>query len=90
MASALKKLLSVPSLITLMILLLIPSGALGATFVLTLERAPGAPMEGVKCYAFTEAGSYIGLNGLTDGNGRISFGRNGGCRALHLCDLRNL
>ena len=33
----------------------------------------GVPQEGVKVYAFTESGSYLGLYGVTDSNGVVSF-----------------
>jgi RHS repeat-associated protein len=33
----------------------------------------GEPQEGVKVYAFTESGSYLGIYSVTDENGQVSF-----------------
>lgn len=43
------------------------------SLALTLEKGPGSPLAGVKVYAFTDSGTYLGLNGTSDGTGRIVF-----------------
>jgi len=45
----------------------------GGNFTLTVEKAPGQPMESVTCYLFTEAGSYLGHTTTTNGQGEAPF-----------------
>jgi len=45
----------------------------GGNFTLTVEKAPGQPMESIKCYLFTEAGSYLGHTATTNGQGEAPF-----------------
>lgn len=45
----------------------------GGTFVLTVQKSPGFPMVDVPVYAFTPAGSYLGINARTDAQGQVSF-----------------
>jgi len=45
----------------------------GGTFVLTVEKTPGDPIVDIPVYAFSQAGSYLGINARTDGSGQVSF-----------------
>jgi len=45
----------------------------GGVFTVTVLTGPAEPLVGVKCYAFTEAGSYLGMFEETDNNGIVSF-----------------
>ena len=45
----------------------------GGPFVLTVEKAPGAPLSGVPVYVFTSSGSYLNLTKQTDAQGQVSF-----------------
>lgn len=45
----------------------------GGTFTLTVLKAASEPLSGVKCYLFSELGSYLGLSGAADGNGQAVF-----------------
>jgi len=45
----------------------------GGNFTLTVEKAPGQPMESITCYLFTEAGSYLGHTKTTNGQGEAPF-----------------
>jgi len=45
----------------------------GGNFTLTVEKAPGLPMESITCYLFTEAGSYLGHTATTNGQGKAPF-----------------
>jgi len=45
----------------------------GGNFTLTVEKAPGQPMESITCYLFTEAGSYLGHSKATNGQGEAPF-----------------
>lgn len=45
----------------------------GGTFVLTVQKAAEMPMVDVPVYAFTPAGSYLGINARTDAAGQVSF-----------------
>ena len=45
----------------------------GGPFVLTVEKAPGAPLAGVPVYVFTSSGSYLNLTKQTDAQGQVSF-----------------
>lgn len=47
----------------------------------------GAAQEGVKVYAFTEAGSYLGVYGVTDGTGTVTFTLPEGENYLFRADL---
>ena len=45
----------------------------GGPFVLTVEKAPGAPLSGVPVYVFTSSGTYLNLTKQTDAQGQVSF-----------------
>ncbi len=45
----------------------------GGRFALTVEKSDGDPLAGIKCYAFSESNSYLGLNGTTDDSGTATF-----------------
>ncbi len=45
----------------------------GGDFVLTVQKATGVPMVDVPVYAFSPAGSYLGINARTDTSGQASF-----------------
>ena len=45
----------------------------GGPFVLTVEKAPGAPLAGVPIYVFTSSGTYLNLTKQTDAQGQVSF-----------------
>jgi len=45
----------------------------GAVFNLLLEKQTGQPISGIKVYAFSSAGSYLGLNDTSDESGMVSF-----------------
>ncbi len=44
----------------------------GGVFSFLVNKST-ASLEGVKCYVFSESGSYLGLNETTDSNGQVSF-----------------
>ena len=44
----------------------------GGNFTLTV-KANADPLPGVKCYAFSSSGTYLGLSGVTNGNGQFVF-----------------
>jgi YD repeat-containing protein len=45
----------------------------GGVFTIKVLTGPAEPLVGVTCYAFTDAGVYLGKSGVTDGNGIVSF-----------------
>ena len=45
----------------------------GGIFQVTLLSEPDVPMTGVKVYLFSQNGSYLGLNAVTDPMGRVGF-----------------
>jgi hypothetical protein len=45
----------------------------GGSFTINVLIGPAKPLAGVKCYAFTSAGVYLGMSGTTDANGAVSF-----------------
>ncbi len=45
----------------------------GGTFALSVAEGAGEPLAGLNCYVFSAAGSYLGLTGLTDAAGAVSF-----------------
>jgi YD repeat-containing protein len=45
----------------------------GAVFTVQVLTGPTAPPVGVKCYAFTSTGTYLGMSGTTDANGAVAF-----------------
>lgn len=45
----------------------------GGVFALTLLKGENTPLDQVKCYVFSEGGSYLGLSGITSGDGQVSF-----------------
>ncbi len=45
----------------------------GGAFNLTVQRGPDDPIEGVNCYLFNTAESYIGVYGPTSSAGQVSF-----------------
>ncbi len=45
----------------------------GGFLQLTVEKAPGSPMEGIKVYLFSQSGSYRGLYEVTNASGIVGF-----------------
>jgi hypothetical protein len=45
----------------------------GGLFQVTVEKAPGSPMEEIKVYLFGQTGSYLGLYEVTDASGVVGF-----------------
>ena len=45
----------------------------GGSFTVTVSRGGGVPLSGVKCYVFGVQGTYLGLYGSTDTEGRVAF-----------------
>jgi len=45
----------------------------GGTFTLMVEKGLDDPLPGVKCYLFSESGSYLGKHGVTSGQGEVGF-----------------
>jgi hypothetical protein len=45
----------------------------GGSFLVTVSRGGGMPLSGVKCYVFGDQGTYLGLYGSTDAEGRVAF-----------------
>ncbi len=53
----------------------------GGTFALNVKKAPGLPMAGTNCYAFTASDSYLGLAAATDTSGQAHFAlADGSCK----------
>jgi YD repeat-containing protein len=50
----------------------------GGSFTLTLLKGASDPLIGIKCYAFNQGGSYLGLSGATDGSGQVTFNLSNG------------
>ncbi len=46
----------------------------GGSFVLHLLKDPQTPLAGVKSYVFNEGGPYLNMSGVTDAEGKVSFG----------------
>ena len=45
----------------------------GGSFAFTVLKSENDPLAGVKCYVFNEQGTYLGMRGATDGDGRAFF-----------------
>jgi len=45
----------------------------GGSFDLTVLKASGVPLAGVKCYVFDTDDTYLGLYGTTDSSGQVRF-----------------
>jgi hypothetical protein len=45
----------------------------GGSFAVSVLKANAKPLVGVKCYVFSADDAYLGMNGVTDGNGRVFF-----------------
>jgi|GEM_PF-1795685 len=45
----------------------------GGLLQVTVEKAAGSAMEGIKVYLFSQSGSYLGLHDLTDVSGVVGF-----------------
>ena len=45
----------------------------GGSFTLTVLKGDSDPLTGVKCYAFSAAGSYLGLSKTTDNSGQAFY-----------------
>jgi YD repeat-containing protein len=50
----------------------------GGIFTLTVFKGASDPLTGIKCYVFSEAGSYLNLSGTTDSNGQVTFNLSNG------------
>ena len=48
-------------------------GAGGGHFQVTLRDDAAMPLAGIRCYLFSAAGGYLGLNQATDSEGRVAF-----------------
>ena len=51
----------------------VPVDAGGGLFQVTVQQAPGTPMEGIKVYLFSQSGSYLGLYDESDASGMVEF-----------------
>jgi YD repeat-containing protein len=45
----------------------------GGSFTINVLIGPAAALAGVKCYAFTSGGTYLGMSDTTDANGSVAF-----------------
>ncbi|MEJ2046914.1 MAG: hypothetical protein P8X92_02245, partial [Dehalococcoidia bacterium] len=45
----------------------------GGSFTLRVLRGADGPLTGVNCYVFNEGGSYLGISGITNSEGEVSF-----------------
>jgi hypothetical protein len=45
----------------------------GGIFTFTTLKEAAAPLQGVNCYVFNEAGAYLGMSDATDENGQVEF-----------------
>lgn len=45
----------------------------GGSFMVTVSHGGGLPLSGVKCYVFGVQGTYLGLYGSTDAEGKVAF-----------------
>ena len=45
----------------------------GGTFTLTVNKETGIPLINIPVYVFTSGGSYLGISGHTDDEGKVSF-----------------
>ena len=45
----------------------------GGNFQVTLQEEPDVPLAGIKVYLFSQNGSYLGLNQVSDPMGRVAF-----------------
>jgi hypothetical protein len=45
----------------------------GGIFQVTLQEEPGTPLPGIKIYLFSQSGSYLGMNQVSDSSGRVAF-----------------
>jgi hypothetical protein len=45
----------------------------GGIFQITLQEEPDVPLAGIKVYLFSQSGSYLGLNQVSDPLGRVAF-----------------
>ena len=45
----------------------------GGTFVFTVLKSASDPITGIKCYVFSESGTYLGMSGTTNTSGEVSF-----------------
>lgn len=53
----------------------------GGSFTLHLLKDQQTPLAGVKSYVFNEGGPYLNMNGITDAEGKVSFGlADGNCQ----------
>ena len=50
----------------------------GGTFTFTVLKDTSDPISGIKCYVFSESGTYLGMSGTTNTNGEASFDLAGG------------
>ena len=48
-------------------------GVGGGRFALSVQTGGGSPMAGINTYVFSETGTYLGLKGGTDTDGRVCF-----------------
>ncbi|MCD4715198.1 MAG: carboxypeptidase-like regulatory domain-containing protein, partial [Desulfobacterales bacterium] len=51
----------------------VPLDAGGGLFQVTVEKAPGSPMEGINTYLFNTSGTYLGLSQVTNSSGVVGF-----------------
>ncbi|MFC1841425.1 collagen binding domain-containing protein, partial [Thermodesulfobacteriota bacterium] len=45
----------------------------GGTLQVTVEKAPGSPLEGINTYLFNTSGTYLGLSQTSDASGIVQF-----------------
>ena len=56
----------------------VPVDAGGGLYQVTVQRAPGTPMEGINVYLFDASGSYMDLYQISDASGVVTFDLPGG------------
>jgi hypothetical protein len=56
----------------------------GGTFTFEVMKSATEPLFGVKCYVFSEGGSYLGISGATDNNGMVSFDLSDGTYSVRI------
>lgn len=59
----------------------------GGSFILTVLKGTDVPLTDVKCYLYTESGSYLNLNDNTDENGQVSFDLSDGSYKIRVDQL---
>ncbi len=56
----------------------------GGSFELTVLKGDSEPLSGVNCYVFSESGSYLGMTGITNNDGFVSFDLSNGSYKIRI------